>query len=171
MPFLPLLLRDRLWHSTTPERYKLICASGAILPEPKLQDCARWGTAQGREFYPYVRHLGGVSLFDFSEFDESKYEKRFPMSNWYSFVPRSDVGGNKVWMEIDRVCISKSLILGKELLEKWKRECAYKHKIMPEIEAAHIGPLPLEAVSQVLLFEFGKWGHIGKPPSPALLER
>ena len=129
MPLLPSVLRNRLWHSTTPERYQLICVSGAILPEPEMPDSARWGTAQGLDFYPYVRFLGGVSLFDYSDFDEEKYEKSFQLSNWHSFVPQNDLEGNKVWLEIDRSHVSASLITGKAVLQRWKKESAYKHKV------------------------------------------
>ncbi len=167
MPLLPSVLRNRLWHSTTPARYQLILASGAILPEPEMPDSARWGTAQGPEFYPYVRFLGGVSLFDFSDFDEKKYEKKFPLSNWHSFVPQNELEGNKVWLEIDPARVGDSLFTGKALLQRWKKEEAYKHKVMPEVEAAHMGPVPLLAVAQVLLFSQGKWSHIAKPSTPS----
>jgi len=38
--------------------------SGALLPDPDIPDCERWGG------YSYVRSIGGVSLFDFGRFDE-----------------------------------------------------------------------------------------------------
>ena len=41
-----------------------------------------------------------------------------------------------------------------ELLARWKRDEAQGHKIMPMIEAAHIGPIPLEAVPRA--FRVGK---------------
>ena len=104
-------------------------------------------------------------MFDFSDFDEKKYEKSLPLSNWHSFVPRNELEGNKVWLEIDRARVRDSLITGKALLQRWKREGAYKHKVMPEVEAAHLGPIPLHAVAQVLVFAHGKWGHIAKPPA------
>jgi len=63
--FLLSELHGGLWHSTHPERFTGILQSGAILPEPNMQDSDRWKTSRGRGFYPYVRLIGGVSLFDF----------------------------------------------------------------------------------------------------------
>src|SRR5882672_4084889 len=57
-----------LWHTTYPERFDGILKTGAILPEPVIPDADRWATSRGREHYPYVRMLGGVSLFDFNQF-------------------------------------------------------------------------------------------------------
>jgi hypothetical protein len=69
-------LHGGLWHTTIPERYENILSSGFILPEPpNMPDNERWSTSQGKEFYPYVRQLGGVSLFDFDDFDPEAYSK------------------------------------------------------------------------------------------------
>src|ERR1035438_4494083 len=57
-----------LWHTTRPERFDRILSTGAILPEPDILDSERWANA-GPEHYPYVRTLGGVSLFDFDGFN------------------------------------------------------------------------------------------------------
>jgi hypothetical protein len=130
MSFLPPVLRNRLWHSTTPARYQLICTSGAILPEPDMPDSVRWGTARGPQFYPYVRFLGGVSLFDFSEFDEEQYKKSFPLSNWHVFVPKNELEGNTVWLEIDRTRVRDNLITGRALLRRWKEEGALSRALL-----------------------------------------
>jgi len=61
-------LRGSVWHTTNCDRYKSILADGAILPEPSIPDSDRWGTGLGTIGCPYVRSIGGVSLFDFRDF-------------------------------------------------------------------------------------------------------
>jgi hypothetical protein len=48
--------------------------------------------------------------------------------------------------------VADNLILGHDLVDKWKKQEAYKHTIMPIIEIAHIGPLPTSAFQTVLVF-------------------
>ena len=64
----PELLRRGIWHTTSVERFDQILADGKILPNPNLPESERWGTRIGSVGYPYVRHLDGVSLFDFEAF-------------------------------------------------------------------------------------------------------
>lgn len=159
MVMFPAVLLNRLWHSTTPERYKLILETGAILPEPNISNSSRWGTALGEKHYPYVRTLGGVSLFDFTNFDLQQYEKRYSAS-WFTFVPVDNIGGNKIWIEINRSTVHSSLIEGKDLVNRWKRENAYGHNIMPIIEVAHIGPIHISSFTKVLHHMNGVWKEI-----------
>jgi len=144
-------LRGRLWHTTHPDRFKSILASGAILPEPDIPDDERYCTGGGKEHYPYVRSLGGVSLFDFSQFDPDEYEKRCPSSSWAYFVPHHLHWGCAVWIEIDRTQVAPKLISGRDLLSRWKADDAYGHNIMPEIEAAYLGGLPGAAFKRAFL--------------------
>ena len=144
-----------LWHSTHPERFLSILEHGAIVPEPKIHDRDRWKTSSGKEFYPYVRYIGGVSLFDFHQFDPKSYESAYPLSNWYAFVPYVKRSNGAVWIEINRERISGSLLSGCDLLSKWKSDHAYKHAIMPLIEAAHFGPLPRSAFKRALFIGVG----------------
>jgi hypothetical protein len=80
-------LHGGLWHTTSSDRFESILATGAILPEPNIPDSKRWCTGGGSEHYPYVRTLGGVSLFDFDQFDPGIYGERCPSSTWAYFVP------------------------------------------------------------------------------------
>jgi len=80
--YFPNLLRGRLWHTTSFDRYQKIVESGFILPSPPVPDDERWGTIQGPDYYPYVRLLGGVSLFDFNGFDPDSYGEKYPLSTW-----------------------------------------------------------------------------------------
>jgi hypothetical protein len=59
----PVLARviNGVWHTTSTTRFQGILASGAILPEPPIKDKDRWSTSRGKDYYPYVRTLGGVS--------------------------------------------------------------------------------------------------------------
>lgn len=158
MPF-PAILLNCLWHSTTPDRYESIIKTGAILPEPDIPDGSRWHTGAGAEHYPYVRTLGGVSLFDFVGFDPKQYGKKY-VATWASFVPLDELSGNKVWIEINRDKAKKSLIEGKELVARWKAEKAHGHCLMPLIEVAHIGPIALSTFDKVLHFRGGEWHPI-----------
>ena len=148
--FLMQQLHGRLWHSTHPERFLQIVQSGAILPEPTVPDYERWKTERGQDYFPYVRSIGGVSLFDFHEFDPESYLRDCPVSNWYEFVPYRKDWGAAVWIEIDRKRIGLQFISAGELLQKWKAEEAYRHTIMPRLEAAHIGALSAKAFKRAL---------------------
>lgn len=145
-----IVLGEGLWHTTSPERYSGILKAKAVLPEPGLPDSERWKTAAGPKHYPYVRSLGGVSLFDFKGFEPESYRAAYPMSTWEEFVPYRSSRGAAVWLEIDRNAASESLIAPKALVEKWNREGAHGHTLMPMIEAAHLGPIPIERVCRVI---------------------
>lgn len=140
-----------LWHTTHPTRFQSILMAGAILPEPDIDEKDRWKTSRGREFYPYVRILGGVSLFDFAGFDPAAYAESHPMSTWREFVPYRKSWGCSVWIEIDREKIAANFLSGDALVEKWDSDKAHCHTIMPRIEAAHIGPLPSRAFKRAFV--------------------
>jgi hypothetical protein len=150
----------------------MIITIGQILPNPSIPEKERWGSSRGPEFYPYVRFLGGISLFDFTNFQADTYSKKYPLSCWYEFVPYRREWGKSVWIEINREAVKESFISGEALLKKWKHEKAYHHNIMPIIEAAHIGPINVEAISCVYESGFNVEGfqsvkkHITKSLKP-----
>lgn len=148
-PGFPSTLLDGLWHTTTPSRYEQIRRAGCILPNPPIPDTERWSTSQGPDYYPYVRVLGGVSLFDFRDFDPASYDAMYPMSNWRAFVPCRREYGAAVWIDIDRTQIGAAIIDAEALRERQHQSGKHRHKLMPRIEVAHIGPLSLRAVSRV----------------------
>ena len=168
----PKLLLGKLWHTTSLTRYNMIITIGQILPNPSIPEKERWGSSRGPEFYPYVRFLGGISLFDFTNFQADTYSKKYPLSCWYEFVPYRREWGKSVWIEINREAVKESFISGEALLKKWKHEKAYHHNIMPIIEAAHIGPINVEAISCVYESGFNVEGfqsvkkHITKSLKP-----
>ena len=142
-------LRGSVWHTTNSERYKDILLERAILPEPPIPDRDRWGTAVGTIGCPYVRSIGGVSLFDFRDFDSEVYSEKYPISSWREFVPYRSAWGEAIWIEIDVSQLIPGFISGREILDRWKAEHA-TNRFMPLIEAAHIGALPSKAFRQVL---------------------
>lgn len=137
-------LVDGVWHTTNQDRFLRIRECGAILPDPNISEHERWGTAVGREGYPYVRSIGGVSLFDFRGFAAESYSAEYRASSWETFVPCLDSWDSAVWIEIDHESLGSAFISGVELLAKRNAEGSCR-RIMPLIEAAHIGPLPCRA--------------------------
>lgn len=126
-------LHGQSWHTTHPDRFKNIVAVGAILPEPEIPELDRWKTSRGKDHYPFVRTLGGVSLFDFDHFDPQSYAEKYAMCSWHDFVPFRNDWGRSVWIEIDRKLVAPKFISGPDLLARWKSAGAYRHTIMPHI--------------------------------------
>ncbi|MBX9658469.1 MAG: hypothetical protein K2X00_07860 [Nitrospiraceae bacterium] len=145
----PEILREGIWHTTSVERFEGILAAGSILPEPSIPDMDRWGAAGGPRHYPFVRSIGAVSVFDFSGFNEAIYEEKYPVSMWRVFVPCFGKWDESIWIELDRVTIKDSFIDGKTLIERWKQQNELERNIMPVIEAAHIGPVPISAFRRI----------------------
>jgi len=110
----------------------------------------------GTEYSPYARKIGGVSLFDFDGFDPEVYSEKNRNSSWYTFVPYREDSGVSVWIEIDREAVASQFISGADLLSRWKAERAFRHAIMPHIEAAHIGSVPRIAFKRAFLADQGK---------------
>lgn len=143
-------LRGGLWHTTSECRYKGIQICRAILANPPIPERERWGTQAGPLGWPFVRKLGGVSLFDFDGFDAQAYQHRWPSSSWRQFVPIRPSWGASVWIEIDRSGVANKLLSGCALLEKWHDEGAHRHQLMPLIEACHMGDIPQDLFVRVL---------------------
>ena len=151
-------LNGRLWHTTSEPRFQGIRKARAILHAPSVADVAeneRWGTACGPSGWPYVRTLGGVSLFDFAGFDPEAYEEKCPSSNWREFVPFRDDWGASVWIEIDRERVAPNLVGGGDLLERCNRDRAHRHRLMPYIEACHLGDVPKGVFVRALVVRRG----------------
>lgn len=144
----PELLRDGVWHTTSVERFGRILETGFILPNPQIPDSERWSTACEPH---YVRSIGGVSVFDFTKFDEVTYSENYPNSHWRFFVPCFNKWDVAVWIELNPELIKEGFIDGNTLIERWKQQGDYR-RIMPRIEAAHIGPVPIAAFRRVLKF-------------------
>ena len=92
--------------------------------------CERWATRAGPVHHPYVRSLGGVSLFDFRSFDRERYSQNFPLSDWAEFVPFRSIWQSSVWIEIDAVALGAAFISGADLLNRWKADRAHNHRLL-----------------------------------------
>ena len=144
------ILDGGLWHTTSEERYQSIIRSGAILPNPDIPDSERWKTSQGEKYHPYVRILGGVSLFDFNNFDPHEYSEICPSSSWREFVPYRTNWGSAVWIEIDRDKIQDRIIPPDALWDRCVRENCLQHTVMPFLEAGYIGKILVQFFRRVL---------------------
>lgn len=142
--FIQTHLCNGIWHTTSERRFKSILEDGYISPTPDLPEQERWGTALGSNHFPYARYLGGVSLFCFAGFDAKKYEAEYPLSSWRAFVPCCSKWPKAVWIELQLDKLN-NYVSPEELLFTWKKSESYGHKIMPMIEAIHLGPVPLSA--------------------------
>ena len=147
----PSILKERLWHTTSVPRFESIQKMGSIRPNPPIPDSERWYTRKGSGWYPYVRELGGVSLFDFKDFDPEDYQKRCPSSSVYTFVPYNEKWKESIWIEIDREKVQDRFIDGHTLLKRNKEENALRNNIMPYIEAAYIGEISIDCFARVLI--------------------
>lgn len=140
-------LHGGLWHMTHPDLFPAVMASGGLTPEPDIDNARRWKTSRGPDYYPFVRKIGGVSLFDFAGFDADQYDDAYRMSTWRTFVPHREEWGGAVWIEINRARVMERFISGDEVVRRWNEGGHHRHTIMPRIEAAHIGAVPSEAFS------------------------
>lgn len=129
-----------VWHTTHPERFLSILDDGAVSPDPPFSD--HNGT--------FAQSLGGVSLFDFREFDPIKYSVTHTVSAWRSFVPYQRRWAGAVWLEVGHESAEKALISAENLIEKWHK-WKKKPNILPRLEAAHIGNLALSNIHRAIL--------------------
>jgi len=132
-----------IWHFTHCDRYKKILSSGYIVPDPPIAEGQRWKTSRGPDYYPFVRKCGGVSLFDFRNFSPESYDSKFPSSTWRTFVPFRREWGSAVWIQINRELMAENFVNYTVLYQQQQDQLAYRHTLMPQIEAAHIGPIPI----------------------------
>lgn len=144
-------LHGGLWHTTRPDRLLSIVESRAILVEPNIDDRERSNTANGPKNYPISRTIGGISLFDFHGFHPESYESHYQVSSWHFFVPYVRSWQGSVWLQIEREVVREQLVSPDALLRKWKDEGLHSHNILPALEAAHLGDLPISAISSAFL--------------------
>ena len=145
-------LRHNLWHQTAPARFDDIVRDGAIVAEPSIDNSTRWKTGRGPDFYPYVRHIGGVSVFDFRNVDMDDFERTCILCNWSDFVPFLASAQEAVWIEINphHEAIEKGFVTSGELWARQDDERAHRHTLMPRIEAAVVPSVPKAAFIRVL---------------------
>lgn len=117
----PIELMGGLWHTTSLERFNRILEFGAISPAPDIPDSERCCTRGGSATYPYVRHIGGVSLFDFEDFNPEIYSEKYPASSWSFFVPQCEKYDQTVWIEINREQAEKKSNKRRGLVEQMEK--------------------------------------------------
>jgi|TARA_A100001391_G_scaffold51157_1_gene31200 hypothetical protein len=139
------LLAGGLWHNTSDDRFAGILLTGEIQSEPDIPDKGRYNTGAGEKGYPFARSLGAISLFDLTGFDHDEYAARYPVSSISAFVPYRPAWGHSVWLELDRPALAQNLIGAVELLDHWK-SFGGDRNILPGVEAAHVGPIPVSAL-------------------------
>lgn len=136
-------LRSHLWHVTNETRFLDILRTEQILPEPPIPDSQRYATGEGPDLYPYCRSIGAISLFDFAAFeDDAAYSEDYPVSNWREFLHGPPGWKAAVWLAIPRASVGTEFVSAKMALEGW-RQGNPGRRIMPMIEACHVGALPI----------------------------
>lgn len=147
----PNELLGAVWHTTSLSRYRKITKSGAILAEPSLTDNERHGTGGGSKLYPFVRSIGGVSVFDFREFNPIKHYETFKIINWPYFVFGHNHEEDSVWIEIDTDDLSDSFKSAQEIRKMWHKQNSNR-KFMTGIEGAILGSVSINAFKAVLIY-------------------
>ena len=75
--------------------------------------------------------------------------------SWQTFVPVREGWPASVWFEIDTSAVSGEYVGPKDLSERQDIEGAHRHTLMPRIEAAVIGSIPLRAIRAAYLSSEG----------------
>lgn len=140
-------ISNGVWHTTSLARMQKIMRDGFIMAEPSIPDSERWGTGMGPSMFPLVRHLGGVSLFCFERIKLEHYDNSHPLSNYKEFIPYRTTWEGAVWVRLNPDRLNPHFLDPDELVESWKRGL-HKHRVMPRIEAAHIGDIPIECIEE-----------------------
>lgn len=163
-------LDGRLWHAT--DRYGLrgIVERGRILANV---DHGYVGS--------FCRHQGGVSLFDFGPVSEDVPNQ---FTNWCGWLGHQQKARVAVWLEIDRVAVRENLLDAGEARARWndlvdqRVADGGRHEpgvtFIPGVEACHSGPIPMTALSGVLLVDqhdgHRRYLRLGKPGEGTIQE-
>lgn len=139
--FISNRLAGSLWHTTSVARFGSILATGFIMVEPGLPEKERYGGD------PFVRSLGGVSLFDFpAGFDFEKYNAEIPTNSLGEFVPFKRSWGHSVWLRLDTDALALGIRSGKAIRALWKDLGSVK-RFIAEVEGAHLGDIPIGEIA------------------------
>lgn len=131
------------WHTTPEDRFNEIMKQGKISPAPDLPE-----KTKDPEKFSYVRSLGGVSLFNLRDFDPISYSIRCPSSSWRAFIPILQNCDSAIWVEILENILPTPIVSGPALLDMW-RSSGNVRRVMPHIEAAYIGSIPMHAFGRI----------------------
>lgn|GEM_PF-930441 len=142
-------LDGRLWHATHRDGLRGIVERGRILANI---DHGYVGS--------FCRHRGGVSLFDFGPASEDVPNQ---FTNWSGWLGHQQGTRVAVWLEIDRVVVRENLLDAGEARARWNDLVNQRvadggtHEpgitFISGVEACHSGPIPMAALSGVLLVD------------------
>ncbi len=129
------MLRPGLWHMTVPARFPAILAAGEIKPD---------GGKQGNVYQgSFAKSVGAVSLFDFESASEEDALGTFQKWSAHLFAPDARL---TVWIGLSRDRLPGHLMLANDV-----GKCAVGKLWYPRIEACHMGPVPADAFTSVLV--------------------
>jgi hypothetical protein len=141
-------LNSRLWHATDEQGWRGIVAAQAILPNAPAK-------------YPsgFCRSIGGVSLFDLGQPDDAASPAA---SHWSDWLGRTD-DNLRVWFEIDRDATRNAVLSPSATLARWRGALdahSTSLRIIAGLEAAHLGPIPVERTIRVLQLRRGRLDRV-----------
>jgi hypothetical protein len=139
----PNELKGKIWHSTSKELALEIYSHGYIIFDPSIDESKRWG-GKSKSTHPFVRSIGGISLFDF----------RLPSSHvseiLYSFIPCRTGWPQTVWLEINHFYLGDMFSSAEETRIRWI-EAGMNRQYMPKLEAASLRPIPIEYIKSIYI--------------------
>lgn len=128
-------LNGRLWHATTRTGLSGIISSGAI--KPAIGD---------RYVCSFCRTHSGICLFDFGD-TATSVESQF--GNWNEWLGSPHKTEVVLWLDIDREGVLANLWNAEQARQKWDSSAPSK-KLIPGVEACHLGPIPLVSITSVV---------------------
>lgn len=132
------VLQNNLWHATSLRHAHAIIKSKYI----------KHHTLES--FYPdgFSRSIGAVSLFDFRNPSEAL---RLNPECWTGWLGKERRAPLAVWLRIEaNQCMQRSIIEPHSLFRIWQSQ-GQAYKILPCVEAAHVGSIPIRAITGILL--------------------
>jgi leucyl-tRNA synthetase len=139
----PTELKSKVWHSTSIENATSIVRQGFILAEPDIDQAKFWG-GKSERVYPFVRSIGGISLFDF----------RLPSSHvskiLYNFIPCKSGCTQTVWFGIDVSRLGDLFLSADETRIRWM-ESGMNRQYMPKLESTSLCPIPISCINSIYI--------------------
>lgn len=150
---IPNQLKGKVWHSTSVVNAKKIVTHGEILANPDIEAESRWGgTCESK--YPFVRTLGGISLFDFRL---PKTHSNELLTRW---VPCHTKIPATVWFEIDISKLKGFFLSAEETRIKW-RDAGMDRQFMPHLEASCLCPISVQDIKSIYIgYTSGKFTSV-----------
>ncbi len=139
----PKELKGKIWHSTSVANALEITKHGYILAEPDIDESNRWG-GKLESLYPFVRSIGGISLFDF------RLPNSYISEILYSFIPCRKGWAKTVWFDIDVQYLNESFLSAEQTRQRWI-EAGMNRQYMPKLEAASLCSISTENINSIYI--------------------